>query len=136
MGRLADKVAQAQSRRDPPYRPLESVSKEERKELARKLGSAEVFNSQTLRDLIPMAPENMELRKAMVSAIMSAEFAGIDGFARRVCEFQEWDVPPSLIMAMARQTWDEVRHAWLAKGLVESYGGPVGEYPDTLAGSQ
>jgi uncharacterized ferritin-like protein (DUF455 family) len=35
---------------------------------------------------------------------------------------------------MARQTWDEVRHAWLAKGLVESYGGKIGDYPDTLAG--
>jgi hypothetical protein len=37
-------------------------------------------------------------------------------------------------MAMARQTWDEVRHAWLAIGLIESYGGEIGEYPDTLAG--
>ena len=38
-------------------------------------------------------------------------------------------------MAMARQTWDEVRHAQLGMGLLESYGGEVGEYPDTLAGS-
>jgi hypothetical protein len=37
-------------------------------------------------------------------------------------------------MAMARQTWDEVRHAWLAIGLIESYGGEIGDYPDTLAG--
>ena len=136
MGRLADKVSEAQSLRNPPYRPLETISDEERKELARKLGSAEAYSSQILRELVPAAPENMELRKAMVSGIMSAEFAGIDGFARRVCEFQEWDVPPSLIMAMARQTWDEVRHAWLAKDLLESYGGYVGEYPDTLAGGR
>ncbi|MEP7216990.1 MAG: hypothetical protein ABI782_12115, partial [Anaerolineaceae bacterium] len=40
-----------------------------------------------------------------------------------------------LIMAMARQTWDEVRHAQLGIGLLESYGGELGEYPDTLAGS-
>nr|MBF6600923.1 hypothetical protein [Dehalococcoidia bacterium] len=72
--------------------------------------------------------------KALVSGIASAEFAGIDAFSRKVVEWQEWDVPPTLIMAMARQTWDEVRHANLAKGLIESYGGTIGEYPDTLAG--
>jgi hypothetical protein len=37
-------------------------------------------------------------------------------------------------MAMARQTWDEVRHAKLATSVLESYGGEIGEYPDTLAG--
>ena len=42
-------------------------------------------------------------------------------------------MPNTLIMAVARQTWDEVRHAWLAKGLVESYGGRV-ELVDLVAG--
>src|SRR5581483_5570617 len=87
-----------------------------------------------LRPMVEADPENIELRKAMVSAIMSAEFAGIDAFGRKVVEWQEWPVPPALILAMARQTWDEVRHAQLAKGVLESYGGRVGEYPDTLAG--
>jgi hypothetical protein len=67
---------------------------------------------------------------------MSAEFAGIDAFSRKVVEWQEWDVPESLLLAMARQTWDEVRHAQLSKGVLEAYGGEVGEYPDTLAGGQ
>ena len=35
---------------------------------------------------------------------------------------------------MARQTWDEVRHAQLALGLLDSYGGRIDEYPDTLGG--
>ena len=83
----------------------------------------------------PRAPDNIELRKALVSGIVSAEFAGIDAFSRKVCEWQTWPVPWQLISAMARQTWDEVRHAQLASGLIESYGGEVGEYPDTLAGS-
>ena len=70
-----------------------------------------------------------------MSGIVSAEFAGVDAFSRKVCEWQQWPVPWELIMAMARQTWDEVRHAQLGIGLMESYGGAVGEYPDTLAGS-
>jgi uncharacterized ferritin-like protein (DUF455 family) len=37
-------------------------------------------------------------------------------------------------MAIARQTWDEVRHANLAKGLIENYGAKIGDFPDTLAG--
>ena len=87
-----------------------------------------------MREMVRAQPENIELRKAMVSGIASAEFAGIDAFSRKVVEWQEWPVPQTLIMAMARQTWDEVRHAWLAKGLIESYGGEIGDYPDTLAG--
>jgi hypothetical protein len=80
-------------------------------------------------------PSNIEFRKALVSGIVSAEFAGVDAFSRKVCEWQQWPVPWELIMAMARQTWDEVRHAQLGMGLLESYGGEVGEYPDTLAGA-
>jgi hypothetical protein len=79
-------------------------------------------------------PENIELKRALVSGIASAEFAGIDAFSRKVVEWQEWPVPPTLIMAIARQTWDEVRHAALAIGLIESYGANIGDFPDTLAG--
>jgi uncharacterized ferritin-like protein (DUF455 family) len=111
-----------------------TISEEERAELAKKIGGAENYNNGVLREAIPLARENIELRKALVSSIMSAEFAGIDAFSRKVVEWQDWNVPESLILAMARQTWDEVRHAQLSKGVLESYGGVVGEYPDTLAG--
>ncbi len=80
------------------------------------------------------APTNTDIRKALVHAIASIEFAAIDSFSRKVCKWQDWDVPPSPIMALARQTWDEVRHAHLGKELVEAYGGRIGEYPDTLGG--
>jgi hypothetical protein len=112
------------------------VDDAEREELKRKIGGVENYNGQALRELVTAAPENVEVRKAMVSSIMSAEFAGIDAFSRKVVEWQEWDVPESLLLAMARQTWDEVRHAQLSKGVLEAYGGVVGEYPDTLAGGQ
>jgi hypothetical protein len=108
------------------------VSEEEREELKRKIGGVENFNNGNLREMIPAAPQNLELRKALISSIMSAEFAGIDAFSRKVVEWQEWDVPESLILAMARQTWDEVRHAQLSKGVLEATGGVVGEYPDSL----
>jgi hypothetical protein len=84
--------------------------------------------------MVQTDPDNIEFKKALVSGIASAEYAGIDAFSRKVCQWQDWDVPWSLIMAIARQTWDEVRHAKLATGVLESYGGTIGEYPDTLAG--
>ena len=136
MSKLIETLRNSPSRRNPPYRPLARIDEAEREELKRKIGGVEHYNGQSMRELVLAAPENVELRKAMVSSIMSAEFAGIDAFSRKVVEWQEWDVPESLILAMARQTWDEVRHAQLSKGVLESYGGVVGEYPDTLAGGQ
>lgn len=136
MSKLIEQLQSTPSRRDPSYRPLARIDDQERETLAQKIGAAANYTTQMLRELIVAAPDNAEVRKAFVSAIMSAEFAGIDAFSRKVVEWQEWDVPESLILAMARQTWDEVRHAQLSKGLLESYGGRVGEYPDTLAGGQ
>ncbi len=136
MSTFAEHVRQTESRRDPPYRPAMYLSDAEKRELATRIGDADLYQDLfTMRDLVRHQPENIELRKALVSGIASAEFAGIDAFSRKVVEWQEWDVPATLIMAIARQTWDEVRHAHLAAGLIESYGGHIGEYPDTLAGS-
>ncbi len=134
MSKIVEKLQSTPSRREPPYRPSMRVSDEEREELKRKIGGVENFNNGNLREMIIAAPQNLELRKALISSIMSAEFAGIDAFSRKVVEWQEWDVPESLILAMARQTWDEVRHAQLSKGVLEATGGVVGEYPDSLAG--
>jgi uncharacterized ferritin-like protein (DUF455 family) len=135
MSKLIEKLQATPSRREPPYRPMMRVSDEEREALKAKIGGIEHYNGQSLRELAQAAPDNIEVRKAMVSSIMSAEFAGVDAFSRKVVEWQNWDVPETLLLAMARQTWDEVRHAQLSKGVLESYGGYVGEYPDTLAGN-
>jgi hypothetical protein len=133
--RFADRIRETPSVRDPAYRPAAWISQEERAALDQKIGDADLYqNLVTMREMVLASPENVELKRALVSGIASAEFAGIDAFSRKVAEWQEWPVPNTLIMAMARQTWDEVRHAWLAKGLVESYGGQIGDYPDTLAG--
>ena len=132
---LADQIRNMPSRREPAYRPAMFIGTEERDELAKKLGDASNYEIGLLREMVQADPANLEFRKALVSGIVSAEFAGVDAFSRKVCEWQQWPVPWELIMAMARQTWDEVRHAQLGIGLLESYGGVVGEYPDTLAGS-
>lgn len=132
---LAEQVRTLPSQRDPAYRPAMFIDAEEKERLTEKLGSAANYDLQLLREMIQQDPSNAEFRKALVSGIVSAEFAGVDAFSRKVCEWQQWPVPWELIMAMARQTWDEVRHAQLGMGLLESYGGEVGEYPDTLAGS-
>jgi len=135
MSAFAEQVRATPSVREPAYRPAMWLSEPEKAELERKIGDASVYQDLvTLREMVRQQPDNVELKKALVSAIASAEFAGIDAFSRKVVEWQDWPVPQTLIMAIARQTWDEVRHAWLAKGLVESYGGEIGEYPDTLAG--
>jgi len=135
MSKLTDHIRELPSRRDPPYRPLATIDDAERAEITSKLGSTEnYFDLLQLRELIKEDPDNIEFRRAMVSSIASAEYAGVDAFSRKVCEWQDWDVPWSLIIAMARQTWDEVRHSQLATGVLESYGGKIGDYPDTLAG--
>ncbi|MEO8538370.1 MAG: hypothetical protein ABI577_01425 [bacterium] len=132
---FAEQIRTLVSRREPPYRPAMLIDDAEKTELAEKLGDASNYDLGLLREMVAQAPENYEFRKALVSGIVSAEYAGIDAFSRKVCEWQTWPVPWELIMAMARQTWDEVRHAQLGTELLKSYGGEVGEYPDTLAGS-
>ena len=135
MNTFAEHVRATESRREPPYRPAMYMSDEEKARLDEKIGDAELYQDLfTMREIVRAKPDNIELKKALVSGIASAEFAGIDAFSRKVVEWQEWPVPQTLIMAIARQTWDEVRHAHLAMGLIESYGGEIGEYPDTLAG--
>jgi uncharacterized ferritin-like protein (DUF455 family) len=135
MNKFAEKVRETPSCREPAYRPAMYMSEEEKKSLDQKIGDANLYQDLvTMREMVRHEPDNLELRKALVSGIASAEFAGIDAFSRKVVEWQEWPVPNTLIMAIARQTWDEVRHAALAMGLIESYGGEIGEYPDTLAG--
>lgn len=132
---FAEQVRATPSRREPAYRPAMLIDDAEKAELAKKLGDAANYDLGLLREMIAQAPDNIEFRKALVSGIVSAEYAGIDAFSRKVCEWQNWPVPWELIMAMARQTWDEVRHAQLGTELLKSYGGEVGEYPDTLAGA-
>lgn len=135
MNKFAQKVRDTASQRDPAYRPAMYIDDAEKAELDAKIGDHALYTDLfTMREMVRARPDNLELKKALVSGIASAEFAGIDAFSRKVVEWQEWPVPATLIMAMARQTWDEVRHAALAQGLLEAYGGAVGDYPDTLAG--
>jgi uncharacterized ferritin-like protein (DUF455 family) len=135
MSKFAEHVRATESRRDPPYRPAMWLSDEEKVELDKKIGDSALYQDLfTMREMVRAKPDNIELKRALVSGIASAEFAGIDAFSRKVVEWQEWPVPQTLIMAIARQTWDEVRHAHLAKGLIENYGAKIGDFPDTLAG--
>jgi uncharacterized ferritin-like protein (DUF455 family) len=135
MSKLSEQLREQPSVREPAYRPVMTAGAADRAHLEETLGGVANYNTQILSRLVEADRGNVEFRKALVSGIMSAEFAGIDAFGRKVCQWQEWPVPWTLIMAMARQTWDEVRHAHLAKDVLEAYGGVVGEYPDTLAGN-
>ena len=135
MPKLAQHIPDLPSRRNPPYRPLQSISQEEREEIKRKVGDVANLEGAQLRELVLADPDNPDYKRALLSTVASPEYAGVDAFSRKVCEWQEWEGAPwSLIMAVARQTWDEVRHANFATQLLESYGGTLEEYPDTFAG--
>ena len=123
---LAEQVRALPSTREPAYRPAMFIDAEERAVLARKLGHASNYDLGLLPEMVAQDPSNIEFRKALVSGIISAEFAGVDAFSRKVCEWQQWPVPWELIMAMARQTWDEVPHSQLGMGLLETNGGELG----------
>lgn len=135
MGTLADYLDDHPAVRTPPYRPLAVIDDEERARLEERIGGAENYTSDVLQQLILEDPEDIEYKRALASSIVSAEYAGIDAFGRNVARWEDQEVPDGLIHAMVRQTWDEVRHARLGTELLESYGGTLGEYPDTLAGA-
>ncbi|MQA00527.1 MAG: hypothetical protein GEU80_14555 [Dehalococcoidia bacterium] len=135
MGVMADYLDDHAAVRNPPYRPLARIDADERARLDERIGGAENYASDVLQQLILEDPEDQEYKRALASAIVSAEYAGIDAFGRNVARWEDQAVPDGLIHAMVRQTWDEVRHARLGTELLEHYGGTLGDYPDTLAGS-
>lgn len=136
MGVLSDYLDTHNSVRNPPYRPLATIDDEEKQRLEEKIGGADNYASDILQRLVLQDPDDIEYKRALVSAIVSAEYAGIDAFGRNVARWEDMDdLPDGLLMAMVRQTWDEVRHARLGTELLEEYGGTLGEYPDTLAGA-
>ena len=107
MGNFADRVRNTPSVREPAYRPAMYLNAAEKAELSEKIGDADLYQDLfTMREMVRAKPDNIELKKALVSGIASAEFAGIDAFSRKVVECQEGPVPQTLIMAIARQTWD------------------------------
>ena len=134
MGALSDYLETHDTVRNPPYRPLAFIDAAERERLNERIGGPENFASNVLQRMILADPENTEYKKALASSIVSAEYAGIDAFATKVARWEEEDLPANLMHAIVRQSWDEVRHAWLGTALIEKYGGYLGEYPDSLAG--
>jgi hypothetical protein len=87
VSKFSEKVRATESRRDPPYRPAMYLNDEEKAELSEKIGDANLYQDLfTMREMVRAKPENVELKKALVSGIASAEFAGIDAFSRKVVE--------------------------------------------------
>jgi uncharacterized ferritin-like protein (DUF455 family) len=131
MERFVEYVRTSPFLRDPPIRTVDDLDDEEKEALARRFGGLENYNGQRLRRLLLKAPDSLDIKRAILVGIANAELAGLNAFSRKVVEYQQWPVPSSLIMAMARQTWDEVRHATFALQLLESYGGRLGaDLPD------
>ncbi len=135
MGVLSDYLDDHPAVRNPPYRPLATIDDAERARLDERIGGPDHYASDVLQRLVLQDPDDLEYRRALVSSIVSAEYAGIDAFGRNVARWEDQPLPDGLLLAMVRQTWDEVRHARLGTELLESYGGVLGEYPDTLAGA-
>ena len=136
MGALGDYLRDNFAIRDPEYRPSTDIDDDEKRRLQETIGGVQNYDIPALQRMVHEHPDQAEFKKALVSAIVSAEYAGIDAFGTRVGLWEDYDIPPDLLMTMIRQTWDEVRHAQLGTQLLESYGGELGEYPDSLAGAQ
>ena len=58
---------------------------------------------------------------------MNEEVNSVETSARCICDFP--DAPWELRLELARQCWDESRHAFMYRKLVESRGGYVGQFP-------
>lgn len=136
MGTLAKYLETHDTVRNPPYRPLATIDDEEKARLKETIGGHENFASNVLQRMILADPDNDEYKKALASSVVSAEYAAIDAFGTKIARWEDDDLPDGLMHAIVRQTWDEVRHAWLGTALIEKYGGYLGEYPDSLAGGQ
>jgi hypothetical protein len=132
MSRLFDRKAMGVRKRDPEYKPILSLTPEERAALNERLDGAP-FNAETLHLRLMEDPSKKEYLRAITSSILSAEFAGLDAFGRFLVEWQQLDIPWELTMSVSRQMWDETRHTALNLQLLESQGGELGVYPDTLA---
>ena len=104
MGVLADYLNDHEAVRVPKYRPLAVIDDAERERLDDRIGGAENYGSDVLQRMILADPEDIEYKRAMVSSIVSAEYAGIDAFGRNVARWEDQEVPDGLIHAMVRQT--------------------------------
>ena len=59
MSQFAERLRQSPSRRDPAYRPMATISPEEREQIARRLGGPGNYNSRVLRRLVEADPSNV-----------------------------------------------------------------------------
>ena len=132
MSKLFERRSMGERKRNPPYRPILSLTPEERAALSERLEGAP-YNMETLQLRLHEDPSKKEYLRAITSSILSAEFAGLDAFGRFLVEWQPLPVPWELTMSVSRQMWDETRHTALNLQLLEHLGGELGVYPDTLA---
>ncbi len=117
--------------REPPYRSVFELTKEEQQDLAEKIGGMMNYNPVILRE---MARKDRRFLAPLIMVILSAEFKGIDFFGRFVVESGSYNVPWHMTLGFARQTFDESRHALLNMQLLEHLGSYLGEYPDIILG--
>jgi len=69
---LAEQIRDMPSCREPAYRPATTIDDAEKARIAEKLGAAENYDIGLLRAMVAEDPDNVELRKALVSGIVSA----------------------------------------------------------------
>ena len=93
MGILATFLDDHPAVRNPEYRPMAVIDDAERERLEEKIGGAENYGADVLQRLIISDPEDVEYKRAMVSSIVSAEYAGIDAFGRNVARWEDQEVP-------------------------------------------
>jgi uncharacterized ferritin-like protein (DUF455 family) len=95
-------------------------------------------------EMVNFPPDHPEANREFLHRQMNEEVEGLELCARSLADFP--DAPWEVRMEMARQCWDEARHAVAFRRAFEARGGIVGQYPvltfqyriltriDTLAG--
>src|SRR5580704_16027944 len=107
--------------------PVERLAREDRMVLVRARKAREILEEQDLDDRV--LPFDEEALRARMHGIFCGEVQAMEAAGRTLFDFP--DAPWEFQLDMARQVWDESRHAEIFEGLLAYMGAEPGDYVET-----
>src|ERR1700676_2299025 len=107
--------------------PVERLAREDRMVLVRARKAREIREEQNLDDRV--MPFDEEALRARLHGIFCGEVQAMEAAGRTLFDFP--DAPWEFQLDMARQVWDESRHAEIFSKLLEYVGSYIGEFPES-----
>ena len=107
--------------------PVERLAREDRMVLVRARKAREIREEQNLDDRV--MPFDEEALRARMHGIFCGEVQAMEAAGRTLFDFP--DAPWEFQLDMARQVWDESRHAEIFEGLLAYMGAEPGDYVET-----